>query len=411
MKVLIVTFFHVPWVSRDANGIQRRFSLFMKALGEIAREITLLHVVPESQIAAAGPIEALSRSQSEFWGVPLRIALAPRRSRPQTMWTHYGAGILAAGGQPGLFPYGGPATAGPVAAELDRRPDLVFAQGLPAMTTLLAAGRSLPPVALDMVDVEHRVLLRRSASRPLRPGRVAEALQAPALAAFERRAVAASALTFVCSERERRHLRLLGAGDRVRAVPNTVALPAEPPGVPSEPTLLLLGDMQYPPNRDAAERMARAIFPLVRRAAPGAVLRIGGLASRELPSAALGLPGVEHLGFVDDLDALYAATRVVVCPIATGGGTRLKLVEAAGYARPMVSTRIGAEGLDLADGAEALLRDDDRGFAEACVRLLGDDALCRSLGAAARRRMQTEYDPEVLRGRVAGMLRALVPTP
>jgi glycosyltransferase involved in cell wall biosynthesis len=59
---------------------------------------------------------------------------------------------------------------------------------------------------------------------------------------------------------------------------------------------------------------------------------------------------VEFRGFVDDLSALYAETRIVCCPIVIGSGTRIKLVEAASYARPIVATRIGAEGLDFRDG-------------------------------------------------------------
>jgi glycosyltransferase involved in cell wall biosynthesis len=113
---------------------------------------------------------------------------------------------------------------------------------------------------------------------------------------------------------------------------------------------------------------------------------------------------VEYLGYVRDLDGLYANTRVVCCPMLNGGGTRVKLIEAAAYARPMVSTHIGAEGLDFEDGKEILLRDDDESFAEACTILLQDATVRRTMGLAARMRMQELYDAD----RTADKIRALM---
>jgi glycosyltransferase involved in cell wall biosynthesis len=84
-----------------------------------------------------------------------------------------------------------------------------------------------------------------------------------------------------------------------------------------------------------------------------------------------------------------------------GGGTRIKLIEAAGYAKPMVSTTIGAEGLTFIDGTEIQIRDDNAGIAKACVRLLKDDLLCAQLGEAARRKAKSTYDIPSIRNRIA----------
>lgn len=408
LKVLVITFFHVPWVGTDQTGVARRFGVFLRALHRLSDDITVLHIVPAAMISAAGPLDALSRSQSEFWGVPLRIALEPRQTRTETAWSHYGAGVLDADAQPAWFPYAGAELAEAVGRHLDRSPDLVFAHRLPAMLPILRSGRRPGRVLLDIDDVEHRVQLRHSLSAPFYPGKLAQLLQLPALMRLEKRAVAASRLAFACSNTDRDYLRRLGYGAAVEVVPNALPVPSSPPGVTREPTLLFLGDMKNAPNRLGAERMARRIWPLVQARVPDARLLVGGKGSDQLPSARAGLPGTEFLGFVDDLDALYARSRVVCCPIMTGGGTRLKLVEAASYARPMVSTRLGAEGLDFADGRDALLRDDDAGFADACVALLHDDALCQRLGAAARAVMMATYDARQVEERVAGMAEALL---
>ena len=411
MKVLVVTFMHVPWVSTDQTGIGRRFGTFLHALHQLSDDITLLHIVPRAMMEAAGPLDALSRSQSEFWGVPLRIALEPRQTRAKTAWSYYGAGVLDSAAQPTLSPYGGAELAEAVGRHLDQAPDLVFAHRLPAVLPILRSGRRPARMVFDVDDVEHRVLLRNTFSPPYEMGKAALLLQLPALMMLERRAVAASQLAFVCSETDRRYLNRLRFGAAVQVVPNARPVPAMPPGLVGQHTVLFLGDMKNTPNYLAAERMARTVWPLVRARVPDACLLIAGANSDRLPSASAGLKGVEFLGFIENLDALYARSRVVCCPILTGGGTRLKLVEAASYARPIVSTRIGAEGLDFTDGREALLRDDDAGFAAACGTLLQDDQLCLHLGAHARTAMAAAYDVNKVEARIVKMLRGLDQAP
>ena len=404
MKVLVVTFFHVPWVNTDQTGIARRFGIFLRALYRVSQDITLLHIVPEAMRVAAGPLNELSRSQSEFWGVPVRITLETRRARTETRWSSYVAGILDVGAQPAWFPYSGVELAAAVGRHLDERPDLVFAHRMAAMLPIIQSGRRLPHVILDVDDVEHRVWLRRAFTKPFYPGKQAQLLQVPALVRLERQAVAASRLALVCSDTDRTYLRRLGFGDTVQVVPNALPVPPMPPGLVAERTVLFLGDMKNTPNRLAAERMTREIWPLIRARVPDAWLLVAGKGSDLLPAASAGLPGVEFLGFVEDLDRLYARSRIVCCPVILGGGTRLKLVEAASYARPIVSTRMGAEGLSLRDGQEALLRDDSAGFAAACVTLLQDDALCLQLGEAGHNVMKAAYDARKVEDRLAQMI-------
>jgi glycosyltransferase involved in cell wall biosynthesis len=75
-----------------------------------------------------------------------------------------------------------------------------------------------------------------------------------------------------------------------------------------------------------------------------------------------------------------------------GGGTRIKIIEAAAYGKPIAATRLGAEGLDMRDGHELLLRDDPESFAQACIQLLSDFALCERLGHAAYESVIRHYD-------------------
>ena len=239
----------------------------------------------------------------------------------------------------------------------------------------------------------------------MQPGKLVSLAHVPAILAAERAGTARSRLTFVCSETDRTKLRRLGIVRGVTVVPNAIHIPAAKPGLLSEANLLYLGDFGYSPNKEAAERFAIRILPKIRRTVPNAKLLLGGKRAERLSQAALIEPGVECLGFVESLDQIYTSTRIIGCPLLNGGGTRVKLIEGAAYGKPIVSTRMGAEGLDFIDGSEIMLRDDDDSFAGACVQLIGDDDLCQRLGTAALERVQREYNANQVRDRITHLLK------
>jgi glycosyltransferase involved in cell wall biosynthesis len=409
MKALILTSMQPSFGQEHRVGIAHRFQVFLDAISQVSDAVRVVHIVPPEMVAAQGGGAALSRQQSDYWGRPVAVSLIGRRARGESVLDHYGRGVVRAAEQPPFASFAGPEQAAAVARVLaEARPDLLFVHRMQAMCALLRAGRGAVRQAgrmfFDLDDVEHRVQVRSVLAPPLWPGKLAYLSHIPALVGAEWRGAALSAGTFVCSERDRAHLARLGMR-RVSVVPNALAMPAEAPGVSAAPVLLFVGAYEYPPNAEAAARLLTRIFPLVRRAVPGARLLLAGKGGAALPVVQAGVPeGVEVLGFVPDLAALYAGARVVVCPLVNGGGTRLKLIEAAGYARPMVSTQMGAEGLDFAEGREVVVRDDDEGFAEACVALLRDDAACARLGAAARARALAEYEAGRVVARVRGVL-------
>ena len=412
MKALVLTSMVPSPELGQRIGISHRFGLFLDAIAAQADSVRIVHIVPLEMVASTPDLDALSRQQSEEWGHPVELSLVPRRVRQETSFTHYVPGMLRADEQPPLQSFAGPEQGAAIARLLEAEaPDLVFVFCMPAMAALLRAGpdalRRVGKVYFDLNDVEHRVRVRSVLTKPVWLGKLAYLSHVPALFAAEWRGARLSARTFVCSERDRLHLARLGV-PRVAVVPNAVPMPEAPPGLCAAPTLLFIGAYDYPPNAVGADRMITRILPLVRQAVPEARLVIAGKKSDHVPALAGGAvpEGVEVTGFVPDLGALYARSRVVVCPLSNGGGTRLKLIEGAAHARPMVSTTVGAEGLDLVDGRDALLRDDDAGFAAACVELLRDDAACLRLGAAARALAEARYDAPRIVAEIGTMMRA-----
>jgi glycosyltransferase involved in cell wall biosynthesis len=166
---------------------------------------------------------------------------------------------------------------------------------------------------------------------------------------------------------------------------------------PEVPVLTFVGKLDYVPNVRAVEYIAQRIAPVVHERHPDARFVIIGQGVEALPR--YDRPDLVFTGFVDaragvhpNLSDYLSASDVVLVPLDSGSGTRLKILEAAANARPVVSTRIGAEGQAFADGEEILLTDVvDRAFVDATLRLLGDPALRERLGRAARERVVAEY--------------------
>jgi glycosyltransferase involved in cell wall biosynthesis len=209
----------------------------------------------------------------------------------------------------------------------------------------------------------------------------------------------------VCSEPDADEVNRLHGVQRAHAIPNALPAPRTKAPLPGSKTVLLLGIYCYTPNRAAAEWLIHDIWPRVRRRCPDAQLWVAGRYEHTI-NLRQGLPGgVELLGFVDDLDALYARTQLVVCPILSGGGTRVKIIEAALHGRPVVSTPIGAEGLELAEARDEIqLASDADGFAEAVCDLLCDSQRAERVGAAARRRAEELYGADLVGAKLTRLL-------
>jgi glycosyltransferase involved in cell wall biosynthesis len=172
---------------------------------------------------------------------------------------------------------------------------------------------------------------------------------------------------------------------RTKVVPNGVDVDQFQPSTatPEVDRMLFFGANNYFPNHDALLYFIDEVLPKVVEKRPNAKLSIVGPgvqpAVLERQSA-----HVEVVGFVDDLMPHLERASVVVVPLRIGGGTRLKIVEAMAKSKAIVSTRIGAEGIDVTHGRDVLLADDAQGLADQIVRVLGDAELARQLGEKAR---------------------------
>jgi glycosyltransferase involved in cell wall biosynthesis len=180
----------------------------------------------------------------------------------------------------------------------------------------------------------------------------------------------------------------------VAVIPNTYPRPERPVGDPSAggpPIVLFQGSLDYPPNIDGAEWLADAIAPRIREVVPATEVRLVGRPATSL--AGLHRPGVVTVaGQVASMEDELARATVAVVPVRFGSGTRVKILESFAHRVPVVSTTLGAEGLDVEDGVHLLLADEAGAFAEATIRLLGDARLRVRLTEAAREHYLGRYD-------------------
>jgi glycosyltransferase involved in cell wall biosynthesis len=181
-------------------------------------------------------------------------------------------------------------------------------------------------------------------------------------------------------------------------VPNAVETGAyaDDYGQPEADTIVFSGALSYAPNYQGAQWFLRSVYPLVRQQLPQAKLRItGGLQGVEVDGLR-GHPGCELTGYVPDIRPVVARSAVAVVPLWTGGGTRLKILEAMALGTPVVSTTKGAEGLEVSHGENILLADDPAEFAEYVAAVTRSPPLRAHLAAGGRALVRSRYDWDVV---------------
>lgn len=375
------------------HGVYKRMGLFIDAIKDFA-SIDFLYYVPSDLDTSAASVSKLNQEFSEYWQADTTLSLCHRSKQQHRILRrpNYLPGAISLFDQNPYIGVSGKKQVQALESCLLRRPDVIFAHRLQAMCPLMLTKAELPPIFFDLDDIEHISLARQLKQPALyRKKSLKTYFHLPSLKRGELRAICKARKTFVCSENDREYLTKQLNLPGVVTVANSIQLP-QLQSLTSEPNLLFIGSYTYQPNVSAAELLIEQVWPYIRQAVPTAQLIIAGAFPERIRGYTTSDAGIEFTGFVEDLDELYRRARVVCCPVLSGGGTRVKLIEAAAYQKPIVSTQIGAEGLDLPDGEAILLRDDPRIFAKACIELIQNDDLCKRLGTAAFKIVMKHYD-------------------
>jgi GT2 family glycosyltransferase len=281
------------------------------------------------------------------------------------------------------------------AAAIVSRPDVAEAI-IPTIRRLAPRAR----VVFDMVDV-HFIRMEREA-RVTGDARIAA--EARRYRELETRLARESDLVWCNSTEDARAMRREAPGVRVEVIPTIHTLHDRGKTFDERRDLLFLGNLAHPPNHDAVHFFLRDIFPAVReRLRDVRLTLVGDNVPPEI--AAYASDQVRVLGYVPDIEPVFAASRVMVAPLRFGAGVKGKIGESLAHGLPVVTTSIGAEGMGLDDGAHALIADEPGAFADAVVRAYTDRELWQRLSDASYAHVTGHFTPEAVGHIVTGSLR------
>ncbi len=284
-----------------------------------------------------------------------------------------------------------------------------------AATFDLLGRPKLGPTIIDLHDLEdvkarsRAQIIRRGLSRQEGARSVRDALtmaqvrlNARDWRQFQRSVAGGVDRVVLCSDLDARRSGL----PNVVIVPNTYQRPERPVGhaaVGQPAVVLFQATFDYAPNVDAAEWFVTEVAPLLTDRLPDVEVRlvgtpVPGVQGHHRP------PAITVVGRVPAMEPELAKADVAVVPIRYGSGTRLKILESFAHRVPVVSTTLGAEGLQVEHGVHLLLADDPKAFAAACERLLTEPDLRRRLVEAAEELYLQRYERSTARDRIEALV-------
>lgn len=223
------------------------------------------------------------------------------------------------------------------------------------------------------------------------------------LAAYERDTCRLFSHCLTCSDEERVLLQTRCGVDRVSVIPNGVDVGAYmaqdvgfPNGAvpPSGDRIVFVGRMDYHANVEGVRWFCRQVLPRIRASRPRALFQIVGGYPVPAISRLARAGEIDVTGFVTDVRPYVKHASVVVVPLRVGGGTRLKILEALAMSRPVVSTTVGAEGIEAVPDRDLVIADRPEAFADEVVSLLSQTERRQALGAAGYQLVQNQYNWE-----------------
>ncbi|MFA7515725.1 MAG: glycosyltransferase family 4 protein [Candidatus Ratteibacteria bacterium] len=286
--------------------------------------------------------------------------------------------------------------------------DLVQAEGIYIGAYLF----HLPDVVRVLVahDVDSIVLWRSFLHHPGLIRKLYFFIQAIKMRFYEQAILPKLDLCIAVSEKDKVLLQKISRGKAcIEVVPNGVdthALQYLPKSGGKE--ILFVGNLFYHPNRFGIEWFLREIFPKILYNDSEVICSIVGKGADKVLSQYRNNRSIKIFGYAEKLEPLYEEARLSIVPLKVGGGTRLKILESMAFGRPVVSTSIGAEGLDVEEGKDLFIADSPDLFAEKTLAILKDDLLYESLRTRARRRVEESYDWSISAEKLHGIYKKVL---
>jgi glycosyltransferase involved in cell wall biosynthesis len=285
--------------------------------------------------------------------------------------------------------------------------DTVQIQGVHLMEYLptIQTARGRPKVLVDWHNIESELMWRYSKTtvNPLK--QLIARRTAGLLEHAEERLLRNCDSHIVTSELDRQELLARQSGSNIRVIPNGVDtasyaksnsnMQKDGDSTQARSSILFVGSMDYHANIDAVSWFTREIWPEIARSNPELHFTIVG---RNPPAQVRALADnrIHVTGTVDDVRRFYSSALMAVVPLRSGGGTRLKILEAMAAGTPVISTRLGAEGLVVEHNKDILLADDGPEFLTAVNQLLSSEETHKRITQSARTLVGGVYDWNII---------------
>jgi polysaccharide biosynthesis protein PslH len=349
----------------------------------ILRQLNLRHEVTLFSYYAGAPDPEYNAQLARHF--PNAVCLATRKRDPGTLRRRYDYAVRLSRSEPyAVTRADHPKVRKALQTYFESRQfDVVICDFL--LPTRSIPPRPLLPVVLFQHNVESEIWRRHAETESNLLLKLLYRLEFRKMLAYERAILRRVDHIIAVSQHDRNLMAAWVDPARITVVPTGVDLEEYSPQNSSTDKGLLLmfvGAMDSKPNVDAVEYFCAHIWPLILAKAPEAKFRIVGRnPSRRVRN--LASKSVEITGTVPSISGHLREATAVVIPLRIGGGTRLKIYEAMALGKPVVSTMVGAEGLELTHGENILIADDPRSFADAACSLLQDAELRQRIGFSA----------------------------
>ena len=171
--------------------------------------------------------------------------------------------------------------------------------------------------------------------------------------------------------------------------------------------LLFIGNLHHRPNSDAVRYLLKELYPLIQKSMAGIKLYIVG--PHDSPEiAAYSSDDVHVTGYVPDVEPFFQGTRLLVAPLRFGAGVKGKIGDALSYGLPVVTTSVGAEGIGLRHGEDAMIVDDPQGFADAVVQVYCQREMWQRLADNGYKHIEKHYTPQVLNEKINAIMKGVI---
>lgn len=248
--------------------------------------------------------------------------------------------------------------------------------------------------ALDHHNIESCMMLRRAKREKNPLKKFYFYLEGLKLQRYEAKVCHMFDINLVVSKADRKRLLKIAPNAKVEIIPNGVDTkyfkPEKSKHIPH--TLLFTGTLNFYPNEDAVLYFFYNIWPLLKKIYPDLTFIIAGKSpTLRIKEITKRDPNIKLTGYVEDIRPYMEQAEVYICPIRDGGGTKLKLLEAMAMKKAIVTTSIGAEGLDVVNNKHLLIADNPKDFAIKVLLVLNNPELRKQLGENARKLVEERY--------------------